>query len=349
MSRRCADEKHVVAEVAEIAEMPGTGITRAEALLAPLHRLTRFDAARIALLDGARRHHPTLATRGYDDTIKQFLEGPEAIQDLELAGLLRSRRPLRMKDLSVRPSQLTTWSTYLLPAGFREGVALPLITADGRYLGVFGAATATARPLGDSACDLLQRLGPLIAHAVDPMRTVAALTSLVTDAVAGVVLTRAGEAVSLPGLSGHRLLTPGSPVLTEAAVCYADGDSRAEFLTPEPQGRTAPGYLKVTMLACPDEPPHDLTAVVVLRPPGDLRRLSHREMTMLGMVITGFTTARMAAELRISAVAVRAALEQARIKLGAPSCEAAVMRAADHGLYLPPAIALHRRQPPSAR
>ncbi|ROP28346.1 LuxR C-terminal-related transcriptional regulator [Couchioplanes caeruleus] len=342
MSSRVACGDRVVAEVAQIAAMPAGITARAEAVLAPLHRLIRFDAARIALLDSQRRRQPALSSHGYDEKIQQYLQGPETIRELELLGLERDRTPLRMKDLTICPSALTVWREQLHPAGFREGIAVPLVTADGRYLGLFGANTVSATPLSDAARDLLQRLAPLIAHAVDPMRSITTLAALVGDAVAGVVLTHTGDTVAVPGLPGHRLLTPGAPVPTEAATCYADGDTRAAFLTPSRQTHAAPGYLKATMLACPDQSPHDLTAIVLLSPPGDLHRLSHREMTVLGMLITGFAPAQVIARLGITAATMRTALEHARIKLGAPSCEAAVMRAADRGLYLPPTIATPR-------
>ncbi|OJF11954.1 LuxR C-terminal-related transcriptional regulator [Couchioplanes caeruleus] len=328
----------VVAELTEIVAAPEPITARAEAVLTTLRHRFRFDAGRISLLDPERRIQPTLISHGYDQRTQDYLEGRGLIHDVEVVGLHRHAAPVRMSSLPVPPAELPVWAEYLRPAGFREGIAVPLRTADGRYLGLFGACTEAATPICDATCRLLARVGGLVAHAVDPMRTIAAMAGLVTDAVAGVILTRGGNTEALPGLPGHRLLAPGSPVLEEATSCYRDGDSRAGFLTPT-RPPDPPGYLKVTMLACVDQLPHHLTAVVVLHPAGDLHHLSHREMATLGHLITGGTPEQIAAVLHIPLSSVIASLEQARTKLGARSSAAAVMRAADLGLYLPPATA----------
>ncbi|GGQ76918.1 hypothetical protein GCM10010166_53560 [Couchioplanes caeruleus subsp. azureus] len=328
----------VVAELTEIVGAPEPIAVRAEAVLTTVRHRFRFDAGRISLLDPERRIQPTLVSYGYDQRVQDYLEGRDLLHDVEVVDLHRHPAPVRISSLPVPPAELPVWAEYLHPAGFREGIAVPLRTADGRYLGLFGACTETAAPICDATCRLLARVGGLIAHAVDPMRTIAAMAAIVTDAVAGVILTRAGNTEDLPGLPRHRLLAPGSPVLEEAIACYRDGDSRAGFLTPT-RPPDPPGYLKATMLACGDELPHHLTAVVVLHPAGDLRHLSHREMAVLGRLITGGTPDQIAAALHIPLSAVIVALEQARTKLGARSTAAAVMRAADLGLYLPPATA----------
>ncbi|MEV4641718.1 LuxR C-terminal-related transcriptional regulator [Actinoplanes sp. NPDC049548] len=327
----------VLDEVTAIGGHRGGLPERAEELLDVLHRLVRFDAGRIALFDAPRHRQTDLAIRGYPDRARQYLAGPGAIHDAELLGLHRDPPPMRIRDLPRPAAEFPIWAEYLHPAGFREGVLVPLVTPDGRYLGLFAAMSHDARPVSDATCALLGRLSRPMAHALDPMRAIEALAALVTDAIAGVVLTGSGGTVALPGLPGHRLLRPGSPILAEARTCYDDGDTRATFLTPT--GPAAPsGYLNVTVLACPDQPPHELTAVVLLRPAGDLRHLCHREMTVLGMLISGCAIGDVGARLRIPAHSVRVALEQARAKLGTSSSAAAVMRAADHGLYLPPSL-----------
>ncbi|MEV6598272.1 helix-turn-helix transcriptional regulator [Actinoplanes sp. NPDC051346] len=325
----------IISEITGIVAAPEPLAVRAEAVLTTLRRRLRFDAGRISLHDPERRLQPTLASCGYDQRLLEYFDGPELVHNVELLGLHRRATPVRISSLPIRPAELPLWAEHLHPAGFREGIAVPLRTTDGRYFGVFSACTESATPICDTTCGFLARTSTVIAHAVDPMRTIAAMAGLVTDAVAGVVLTRGGNIEALPGLPGHRLLAPGSPVLAEAISCYRDGDSRAGFLTPT-RPPDPPGYLKVTMLTCGEQLPHHLTAIIVLHSPGDLRHLSHREMTILGRLITGGTVEQIAAALRIPQSAVNAALEQARTKLGARSSAAAVMRAADLGLYLPP-------------
>ncbi|MEV4703098.1 GAF domain-containing protein [Actinoplanes sp. NPDC049316] len=334
MPSRSSVDAMVTAQIAAIAGL-STGIAdRAEAVLEHLRLVMNFDAACVTLLEADGRRQPPLLCQGYPATVVEHLHSADFLASVESLGLNRNRTPLRVADLQVPGAELATWAEFMTPAGFHEGIGIPLHSPDRRYLGVLATHTCDRTPVSDDTRDLLADLAPLIARAVDPLRTITALASLVTDAIAGVVLTRSGATAPLHGLPGHRLLASGSPVVAEAAACYADGDSRAAFLTPA-QPPDPSGYLRVTMLACP-HPSHDLNAVVVLRPPGNLHHLSHREMTILGMLIAGWTPARSANHLGMSLRAVHTALEHARVKLGEASTAAAIMRAADLGLYLPP-------------
>ncbi|MEV6596298.1 LuxR C-terminal-related transcriptional regulator [Actinoplanes sp. NPDC051346] len=335
MSERPSPAAVLAAEIAAVASLGTSLVGRAEALLEPLRAVLEFDAACITMLDAEGRRQPPLLWRGYPSAVVEHLHSTDFFVSVQRLGFSRNRSPLRLADMPVPPGELRGWAEFMAPAGFGEGIGIPLHTADGRYLGVLSTHTEDRKPVRGEIRDLLGDLAPLIAYAVDPLRTITALAALVTDAVAGVMLTRTGATAPLPGLPRNRLLDRGSPVVTEAAACYADGDSRATFLTPT-VAPDPPGYLRATMLACPDQSPYDLEAVVMLRPPGDLHHLSHREMTVLGLFIAGRTECQAAARLRTSVRAVRAALEHARVKLGAPTNAAAIMRAADLGLYLPP-------------
>src|SRR4029453_4394061 len=101
-----------------------------------------------------------------------------------------------------------------------------------------------------AARDLMTRLAPMIAHAVDPMRSLTAAVTLVRHAEAGIVLTRAGNALPLPGLPTHPLLPLGSDLLRVAAQRLTQGDRPPTFLCPPGDG-APPGHARVTMLACP--------------------------------------------------------------------------------------------------
>ncbi|OJF09961.1 hypothetical protein BG844_34745 [Couchioplanes caeruleus subsp. caeruleus] len=327
----------LTAQIAAVAGLSAGVAERAEALLEPLRGVMSFDAACVTLLEADRRRQPPLICHGYPSAVVEHLHSADFLLSVERLGLDRSDRPMRVMDLPVPPLELPGWATYMAPAGFGEGIGIPLRTSDGRYLGILATHTRSRTPVDDETRNLLARIAPVIAHAIDPLRTITALAALITDAIAGVMLTRSGATAPVPGLPGHGLLTPGSSVLAEAAACYADGDSRATFLTPT-RYPDPPGYLRVIMLACPDQPPYDLDAVVMLRPPGNLHRLSHQEMSVLGMLVAGWSEPHSAARLHISTRALRSALEHARTKLGAPSNAAAVVRAADRGLYLPPGL-----------
>lgn len=322
----------LVAEVAAVAAMPGSPSARAEALLAPLAKLVTYDAAQITLLDPERRRQSALVRRGFPERIRQYMDGPTFVQDLELIGLHGARRPMRAKDMPVPDVPL--WVHYLQPAGFGEGLGVPLVTDGGRYLGQLALLTETATPVSDDTCDALGQLAPLIALAVDPLRAVGALASLVNGAVAGVVLTRAGQTMPLPGLPDHRLLGSGGPVLDEAASCLDAGQTYGTFLAPDHPH----GYLRARVLACPALPPGYLRAVVLLCPPGNLYTLSHQELRILGMLIGAWPPARIAADLCLTGKTLHMTLDDIGTKLDASSREVAVMRAAGQGLYLPPSM-----------
>lgn len=337
MSEHALPTDDLLAEVTGIAVTPGPITDRAQALLEPLHRLVHFDAAWISLLDPERRVQTPLVRRGYPDRVQHYLDGRGFVDDLEGLRLRPNRVPMRIKDLSVAPSELAVWADYLYPAGFGEGIGVPLTTRDGRYLGMFAANTQTSTPLSDAVRDQFAALAPLIAYAVDPMHTLTALAGLVTAATAGVVLTQSGAIQPLAGLPDHRLLTPGSAVLDDATACLHTGDQHAAFLAVGPARDGPLSYLKATVLACPTVPPGHWHAVILLAPAGDLHGLTHRELRILGMLTADWTPARITARLRLSRHALHTAVEDIRTKLGAPSRAAAVIRAADQGLYLPPA------------
>ncbi len=340
-----ADGRQTVAEVARIAVLPGSAVERAEALLTPLHQLMHYDAAWIALLDPERRVHPPLVRHGYPARVQHYLDGWAFTDDLEMVGMNRQRPPMRVKDLPVPPAEMPVWADYLQPAGFGEAIAVPLITPDGRYLGMFGADTETSTPVSDAARDLLAVLAPLIAHAVDPLRSLGTVAAVVADAVAAVVLTRAGNTVALPGLAGDRLLTAGSPVLSVVAALLDPGRVHATFLVPRDDttiGAELPvdaGLLRVTALSCSAQPPGHLRAVVLLGPPPRLHGLTRWELRILGLLVQGWPLVRIAAALHTTVHAVAGHVAHITVKLGAQSRTVAVVRALRQGLYLPADLA----------
>ncbi|MEV4709343.1 GAF domain-containing protein [Actinoplanes sp. NPDC049316] len=342
MSDRSRRSVGVIDEVAAIAAMPRPLPERAGALLTVLQQVIHSDAAYLVLLDPERRVVPALARRGYPGRVQEYLDGPAMIDDLEQVGML-GRKPRRVCDSPVPPEQVPVWAEYLRPAGFGEGVGVPLHTFDGRYLGVFAASTETTVPLDEDTCHLLERLAPLIADAVDPLRALTELAALVTDAVAGVVLTREGGIEPLPGLPGHPELAPGSRALAEASARLGAAESHAVLLTTTTRcaGRRR-DYLKVTVLACHGVPPGHRSGVVLLSPAPDLHTLTHRDLTVLGLLIAGWQPRRVAAHLGLSPGTVMTTLDHTRAALRAPTRDAAVLRAAALGLYLPAPIAPDR-------
>lgn len=330
---------HVVqatADIAHVGTMAGGLTERAEALLDPVRRLTRCDAAFVHVFDPDRSLQVPLVHQGYDERIQQYLSTPAFSADVAEAGGT-GRRPFRVVDLPTPVLEIPFWAEYAMPAGFREGIGVPLRARDGRYVGFLGVTSVDREPCAPAVRDRLGALAPLMAHAVDPLRALSVRASLVGDATAGAVLTRAGRVTALPGLPDHRLLTPGSPVLAAAAAQLADGSEHAVFLAP--QQEPGPGLVRVTVLVCPQQPPGHLRALVLLSPPPDLYGLTRRELELCGLLVQGRSNAAIATALAVKQRTVAAHLEHIFAKLGASSRSMAAVLALRRGLYLPPQVA----------
>jgi DNA-binding CsgD family transcriptional regulator len=325
----------VAVEVGQIASGPGSAEQRAEALLGPIRRLVPFAAAAINLIDPDGGVQMPVVSRGYDDVVISYITSPASIEEMELLGINRQRAPLRLGDLPIPRQRIRGWVDYLQPAGFREGLAVSLFTPDGRHLGVMGLNTDTERHPTAAARDLIGVLAPTIANAVDPLRGITRVAGMVSDARAGIVLTRSGTTLPLPGLPTHPLLTAGSSVLTVAAERRTAGRVYSSFLCPDTADHTHGGHALITMLACPPESPHHLLGVVLVSPPGHLYGLTRRELEILGLIVEGWPNWRMAAALDLAQRTVNTHLEHILAKLSVPTRTVAAVRALRFGLYVP--------------
>jgi DNA-binding CsgD family transcriptional regulator len=331
----------ILREVTGIAATPGTVVERAEAVLAHLQRVVRSDAGLIALLPVDRDAHVPLARSGYDERVRGYLDSPAMRHELELIGLHRSRRPMGRPDLPVPLSELPGWAEYMDPAGFRDGVTAGLFTSENRYLGLVTVHTRTAGRVSEVARDLIGLLATPIAAAVDPLRSLATIAGIVQQATAGIVLAPSGAVLPLPGLPDHRLLAPGSAVLTAACAQLGQGGEHAAFLTPLPAPEDADGgqpHVRITVLAAPPDLWPFAAAVVLLSPAPDLHGLSRRELQVLGWLVTGASNQAIAAGLGITARTVEVHVDHLRAKLAAPSRTAAAARALRLGLFVPPPL-----------
>lgn len=325
----------VAIELGKIASGSAHAAARTEALLDPLHRLIPFQAATILLNDPERGRQVPVVSRGYDEAVRGYIASPANSEEIELLGYNRRSPPRRVGDLPVPRDQIYGWREYLQPAGFREGLAVGLFTADGRHLGMLGLNTDTDRHPTEAARDLIGVLAPVIANAVDPLRSITAVAGIVGDAQAGIVLTRGGDPLPLPGLPTHPLLVVGSTVMAVAAEWLSTGRVYSSFLCPYGGDDTPDLHVLITVLACPLGSPEDLVAVVLVSPPGDLRGLTQRELEILGLIVEGWPNHRIAAALVVAQRTVNAHLEHILAKLGAATRTLAAVRALRFGLYVP--------------
>jgi DNA-binding CsgD family transcriptional regulator len=309
---------------------------RAGALLGALRPVVPFDAAWVALADPLRSSYSSLASVDLDDHVLDFLSGPLMAHDIEVTGTDRDRPPLSPSDLPYPAEELPTWSDCLIPAGIHEALAVALFARGGRHVGFLALLSSGREPPATAVRQRLAAVVPVLAHGIDPMRSLLTTVRLIRGATAGTVLRRDGRTEPLPGLDGDRLLAVGSPVLTAASRRIAAGHVYSSFLWPLGGWHAPDGHTRVTALAAPDDLPAVLGGVVLLSPVPDLHGLTPRELEVLGLIVEGCSNQEIAGALFVAPRTVAAHVEHLLVKLGAPTRTIAAVRAEREGLYVPP-------------
>jgi DNA-binding CsgD family transcriptional regulator len=321
--------------LAETAAAAGTTSERAQALLEVLRRVVPFDGAWLALADPLGHGYHSLANVDLDVPTVEFLGGPLTAHDIELAGGDRDRPPMSRSDLPPAVQELPTWSDCLVPAGIQEALAVTLFAQGGRPVGYLAVMYASRQPPSPASRRRLGRLTPVLAHGIDPMRSLLTAARLVRGATAGVVLRADGGCQALPGLPADALLASRSPVLAAARERIGDGHVYSSFLWPVGGSHAPDGHVRVTVLAAPEDVPLALTAVALLSPATDLHGLTPRELEVLGLLVEGCSNHEIARTLVVAPRTVAAHLEHLLAKLGAPTRTLAAVRAERDGLYVP--------------
>jgi DNA-binding CsgD family transcriptional regulator len=334
MAEPWAGALEIAVEVGAIASAPARSEERAQAILDVLYRVLPFQAAQISLVNPRAREPASLVVQGYDDELVAYFNSSAVVDEFELLGLHRAGPPMRVSDLPVPPEEVYGWAEYLAPAGFRGGLSTGLHTSDGRYIGVLGLNTDTVLHPTVAARDLIGVIAPVIACAVDPLRSVAWAAWLVHDAQAGIVLTRTNEVLPLPGLPFHGLLSNGSGVLPVAAK-LAGEHMHASFLCPDAGSGMEEGHVRISVVACTPQPPYYLVAAVMASPAGDTHGLTPRELQLLGLLVEGWPNRRIASALAIAERTVATHIEHILAKLCARSRAVAAVRALKEGIYVP--------------
>jgi hypothetical protein len=326
-------------EFAGIAGARTTLQERAEAVLERLGRFLPFDAAWLAIRDPEQRRHTPLATTGSAEPLRRYFLTPEADAEVDQLDLNRRRPPMLVGEIPIPLPELRAWAEHLLPAGFRGGLAAGLFTPAGRHVGFLSLLSDDPHRPDRTDRRIVAAVTSVIADELDRTRQISETARIVEAAAAGVVLTRDGDTLSLPGLPDHRLLTRGSPILTTAARELAGTRAHVSFLAPLPGGDREP-LVRVTAFDCAVPDLDHLSAAVLLSPPGDLRGLRTLDLLVLGLLIDGTTsTPAIAAALGVDPTGVADSLRAALVVLSAPDLTAAAVRAFRAGLRIPPQLA----------
>jgi DNA-binding CsgD family transcriptional regulator len=298
-----------------------------------LRTVVPFEAAWIGIVDMTRHGYQTLTAVGHDAANSAYLESSGFNEQVEAFGLVRRNRPLCLRDVPVPPAEIPSWAEHWWPAGYREGVGVPLVARDGRHLGLMTMYTDSPEHPSDATRDLIGAIAPMISATIDPMNTIAGLAALVGDARAGGVVDRGGTVSRLPGMPLHSLLSQNSRVVLTAVAKLSDRRPQAAFLCPDPRGPD--DYVRVTAITCPPQAVNNFIVLILISPPGDLLGLTRRELEVLGSVIDGGTNQEIAHALFITERTVAAHLEHIRAKLDAPTRTVAAVRSLHLALYIP--------------
>jgi DNA-binding CsgD family transcriptional regulator len=195
--------------------------------------------------------------------------------------------------------------------------------------------TESASHPSDAARDVIGKLTPMIANALDPMSTIAGLAHLIADAQSSVVVSRSGTVHPVPGMPTHPLLISNSFVVQAALEKLTNHRTHTAFLCPCPANDDQDRYVRVTALTCPELAPNHFCTLVLISPSSDLHGLTRRELEVLGLLIDGWANQRIATALFITKRTVAAHLEHIRAKLDAPTRTVAAIQALHEGLFIP--------------
>lgn len=326
-------------EFGRLAASSATMQERASAILQRLGRILAFDAGWLAVRDPEQHRHVPLATTGAAEPLGDYFGRPEAEEEVELLGLNRRRPPLLASEISSSLSEVRAWADHLLPAGFRQGLAAGLFTAEGRHVGFLSLLSADRSRPNQADRRVVAAVTTVIAEDLDRTRDIAETARIVENASAGVVLTRAGDVLPLPGLPGDRLLARGSPILTVAADELADSGAYISFLAPVP-GTGGEQLVRVVALDFARPDLDHLSAAVLLCPPGDLYGLTVLDLRVLGLLVAGATDIpTLAQSLHMATEAVVDSLGRSLVALRTSDLTATAVHALRGGVRIPPAVA----------
>jgi DNA-binding NarL/FixJ family response regulator len=91
----------------------------------------------------------------------------------------------------------------------------------------------------------------------------------------------------------------------------------------------------VTYLAPTESPFAGLLGIVLLSPPGEVHRLTPRELEVLGMMVDGCSNQQIARLLVVASRTVAAHVEHILAKLSSPTRTHAAVYAQREGIYVP--------------
>lgn len=336
-----------IAEIVDIAASTVPLLERARGLVESLNRWLPVEATWLTLSDPESHVYATVGSTGLERLVLDYLGRPTVAGEAQLAELNKDCPPVAVTELPVPFEDLPTWAECLIPAGFRDGLAVPLVEPGGPYLGMLSLLYSSTEPPWGGLRDSVGQLAPLMARAVSPLRSLLATARLVQGATAGVILLRDGTSYALPGLESHPSLVH-SLVLDLARQTLLAGEVYRSFMWPAQDGAGFGHHARITILAATDVPAFVL-GTLLLAPNGECRGLTPREMEVLGLIVDGRSNQQIATRLTVAPRTVAAHVERILHKLRVPTRTLAAVQAEREGCYIPAALSTQGNAPRNHR
>src|SRR5687768_14906107 len=122
-----------VAQMLEVAASTAPLLDRAQALVESLDRWLPVEAMWLAVSDPDSNVCATVGSAGLERSVLDYLDRPSVAREIQLAELNVNRPPVSVRELPVPRDELPTWAECLVPAGFRDGLGVPLCEPGGPY------------------------------------------------------------------------------------------------------------------------------------------------------------------------------------------------------------------------
>jgi DNA-binding CsgD family transcriptional regulator len=311
--------------IAAIASDSGPVTERGRAVLEELKRIIPFEAAEICSINPITGDSMLIASEGYSQQVLNELHSVEFHELMEDLGIKSTGRPVRMRDLPGDPLDNWAVADVLYPAGFREGLTMCLRTPDGRVTGVINLSTLSTEHPSDIARDAVAHLCATLGNLADPLQSGKWIAMLLGAGSMAIGLDGNGTAISIPGLTGHKLLTDGTDLL-KVAKGAAVHNSWGSFVWPDDDD-----WFRVRVVPCRGVQP---IMTVVSMDAIDIGPLSRRELEVLTLAAEGLSNQEIGDALVISNRTVATHVEHILAKLSAPNRAAAAAYALREGLIM---------------
>ena len=311
--------------VAAIASSSGRAQERAATIIEEFSAIVPHVACEIVSLNPLTGGSDVLATTGYSEDVLDNLHSEDFHDLMRILNLPYTGRPVRMKDLPGDPLDNWAVSDVLIPAGYSEGMTMCLHSSDGRFTGVLNLSTVSTEHPSDIARDAIASLCAALGNMADATQQGHWIQMLLGAGSMAIGLDATGETVSIPGVSGHRLLD-GDSDLIRVAQKSAGQMAWNSFIWPD-----ADDWFKVRIVPCKGE---QAFSTVVSLDTIEVGPLSRRELEVLTLAADGLSNHEIGEALVISNRTVASHVEHILDKLGAPNRAAAASMALREGMIL---------------